>query len=184
VKCKEWLLTCPSPLDHAANPPTSSQQPFLKSNSINKVLLLNNIFLPISLWNYFPWVCEPRVTTHQQNQIALLPTTSFHHTNQELEHQKDLASEISVFLISVTNMTLLETSASVFELMWDIAVALFIIRIAFVYSTLTFISSCALTYLRFFTQRVHQPSQLPFLPAQPPHKQCHLSPTDSVLWDP
>jgi hypothetical protein len=45
-------------------------------------------------------------------------------------------------------MILFETSASVFELMWDIALALFIIRISFVYCTLAFLASWLLTYLR------------------------------------
>jgi hypothetical protein len=51
-------------------------------------------------------------------------------------------------MIPTTNMILFETSASVFELMWDIALVIFIIRIAFVYSTLTFLASCLSTYLR------------------------------------
>jgi hypothetical protein len=45
-------------------------------------------------------------------------------------------------------MLLFETSASVFEIMWNIALTLFIIRISFVYCTLTFLTGCLLTYLR------------------------------------
>jgi hypothetical protein len=45
-------------------------------------------------------------------------------------------------------MILFETSASVFELMWDIALALFIIRIAFFYFALTFASSLIHTFIR------------------------------------
>ncbi|PQE08112.1 hypothetical protein CJF31_00008178 [Rutstroemia sp. NJR-2017a BVV2] len=45
-------------------------------------------------------------------------------------------------------MILFETSASVFELMWDIALALFIIRISFFYFALTFASSLIHTFIR------------------------------------
>lgn len=51
-------------------------------------------------------------------------------------------------------MILFETSTSVFEIMWNIALALFIIRISFVYCTLTFLTGCLLTYLR--TTHAHQ----------------------------
>ncbi|KAM3085705.1 hypothetical protein ACMFMG_002770 [Clarireedia jacksonii] len=45
-------------------------------------------------------------------------------------------------------MILFETSASVFELMWDIALFLFIVRIAFFYFILTFASSLFHTFIR------------------------------------
>jgi hypothetical protein len=45
-------------------------------------------------------------------------------------------------------MILFETSTSVFELLWDIALALFIIRLAFFYFLLSFISGCAIAYFR------------------------------------
>jgi len=45
-------------------------------------------------------------------------------------------------------MIIFETTTSVFELLWDIALTIFIIRIAFVYFALTYMSSLFLTYLR------------------------------------
>ncbi|KUJ11063.1 uncharacterized protein LY89DRAFT_595113 [Mollisia scopiformis] len=48
-------------------------------------------------------------------------------------------------------MILFETSTSVFELLWDIALTLFILRIAFVYFLLTFLSGLFLAYFRFST---------------------------------
>jgi len=66
-------------------------------------------------------------------------------------------------------MILLETTASVFELMWDIALALFIIRISFTYFFLSFLSGCVLTYFRVAhlmpVKHVTQPqSELVMLP--------------------
>jgi len=52
-------------------------------------------------------------------------------------------------------LVLFETSESVIELLWDIALAFFILRIAFIYFLLTFTSGALLTY--FFADR--------FLPA-------------------
>jgi hypothetical protein len=46
-------------------------------------------------------------------------------------------------------MILFETSTSVFELLWDIALALFIIRIAFFYFLLSFLTGCVITYFQF-----------------------------------
>ncbi|TVY81141.1 hypothetical protein LSUE1_G004972 [Lachnellula suecica] len=45
-------------------------------------------------------------------------------------------------------MILFETSASIFELLWDITLAVFVIRIAFVYSLLSFASGVLITYFR------------------------------------
>jgi hypothetical protein len=44
-------------------------------------------------------------------------------------------------------MIIFETYASVFELMWDIALAYFITQIALVYWTVTFLSSCLLAFV-------------------------------------
>ncbi|TVY49385.1 hypothetical protein LOCC1_G000856 [Lachnellula occidentalis] len=45
-------------------------------------------------------------------------------------------------------MLLFETTSSVFEVMWDIALALFVIRIAFVYFLLSFTSGVIVVYFR------------------------------------
>jgi hypothetical protein len=45
-------------------------------------------------------------------------------------------------------MILFETSTSVFELLWDIALALFIIRISFFYFLLSFASGALITFFR------------------------------------
>lgn len=45
-------------------------------------------------------------------------------------------------------MILFETSTSVFELLWDIALALFIIRLAFYYFILSFVSGCFIAFMR------------------------------------
>jgi hypothetical protein len=45
-------------------------------------------------------------------------------------------------------MILFETSTSVFELLWDIALALFIIRISFVYFLLSFTTGAVIAYFR------------------------------------
>ena len=45
-------------------------------------------------------------------------------------------------------MILFETTASVFEALWDIALALFIIQISFFYFLLSFLTSCIITYFR------------------------------------
>lgn len=45
-------------------------------------------------------------------------------------------------------MILFETSTSVFELLWDIALALFIIRLAFYYFLLSFITGCFIAFFR------------------------------------
>ncbi|TVY36899.1 hypothetical protein LSUB1_G005646 [Lachnellula subtilissima] len=45
-------------------------------------------------------------------------------------------------------MILFETNTSVFEILWDIALALFIIRIAFVYFLLSFTSGAIVVYFR------------------------------------
>jgi hypothetical protein len=45
-------------------------------------------------------------------------------------------------------MILFETSTSVFELLWDIALALFIIRLAFFYFALTFATGCLIVFFR------------------------------------
>ncbi|TVY92708.1 hypothetical protein LAWI1_G002871 [Lachnellula willkommii] len=45
-------------------------------------------------------------------------------------------------------MILFETSSSAFEILWDIALALFIIRIAFVYFLLSFTSGAIVVYFR------------------------------------
>jgi len=45
-------------------------------------------------------------------------------------------------------MILFETSSSVFELMWDIALALFIARLAFYYFGLLFLTGAVITYFR------------------------------------
>jgi hypothetical protein len=45
-------------------------------------------------------------------------------------------------------MILFETSTSVFELLWDIALALFIIRLAFFYFLLSFGTGCIIAYFR------------------------------------
>jgi len=45
-------------------------------------------------------------------------------------------------------MILFETSTSVFELLWDIALTLFILRISFVYFLLSFASGCLIAYFR------------------------------------
>jgi hypothetical protein len=45
-------------------------------------------------------------------------------------------------------MILFETSTSVFELMWDIALALFIIRLSFYYFALSFLTGLLITYFR------------------------------------
>jgi len=46
-------------------------------------------------------------------------------------------------------MILFETNTSVFELLWDIALALFILRIAFFYFLLSFLTGCVITYFQF-----------------------------------
>jgi hypothetical protein len=51
-------------------------------------------------------------------------------------------------MIPSTGMILFETSASIFELIWDIALAIFIIRISLVYCTLAFLTSWAFAYIR------------------------------------
>lgn len=45
-------------------------------------------------------------------------------------------------------MILFETNTSVFELMWDIALAIFVIRISFSYFLLSFATGCVLVYFR------------------------------------
>ncbi|KAG4026267.1 hypothetical protein MFRU_043g00700 [Monilinia fructicola] len=45
-------------------------------------------------------------------------------------------------------MILFETNTSVFELMWDLALAFFIVRIAFIYFILTYLSSLFLSFIR------------------------------------
>ncbi|CAD6453148.1 51800bcc-c424-4602-ac62-9a4311e6f3d1 [Sclerotinia trifoliorum] len=45
-------------------------------------------------------------------------------------------------------MILFETDTSVFELMWDLGLAFFIIRNAFIYFILTYLSSIFLSYIR------------------------------------
>jgi glucose uptake protein GlcU len=45
-------------------------------------------------------------------------------------------------------MILFETSTSVFELLWDIALALFIIRLAFFYFILSFATGCFIAFFR------------------------------------
>lgn len=45
-------------------------------------------------------------------------------------------------------MILFETSTSVFELLWDIALALFIIRLSFFYFLLSFVTGSLITYFR------------------------------------
>lgn len=47
----------------------------------------------------------------------------------------------------MTNLILFETTESVIELLWDIALAFFIVRLAFIYFILTFLSGIAITYL-------------------------------------
>ncbi|KAH6670605.1 hypothetical protein B0J14DRAFT_99586 [Halenospora varia] len=46
-------------------------------------------------------------------------------------------------------MILFETTTSVFELMWDIALALFIVRLAFFYFALSFATGCIIAWFRF-----------------------------------
>lgn len=48
-------------------------------------------------------------------------------------------------------MILLETPTSIFEVIWDVVLALFIVRIAFVYFLLTLLSGCAIAYFRILT---------------------------------
>ncbi len=57
-------------------------------------------------------------------------------------------------------MILFETSTSVFELLWDIALALFVIRLSFIYFSLAFATGCFITYLRMTTlSHVHHLTQ-------------------------
>ncbi len=62
----------------------------------------------------------------------------------------DFSSAVPEIGVTYQKMILFKTSASVFELIWDIALALFIIRISFVYMTVTFLTSWVLNYLRAF----------------------------------
>jgi len=48
-------------------------------------------------------------------------------------------------------MILFETNTSIYEILWDLTLATFMIQIAFVYFVLSFISGCFLTYLRIST---------------------------------
>jgi len=66
-------------------------------------------------------------------------------------------------------MILFETTTSVFELIWDIAIALFIIRIAFFYFGLSFLTGCIIGYFRVFNvspldQFTHRQAALVTLP--------------------
>jgi hypothetical protein len=47
------------------------------------------------------------------------------------------------------NLVLFETTESTLEILWDIAVAFFIVRLAFIYFALTFVSGAALVYLAY-----------------------------------
>lgn len=48
-------------------------------------------------------------------------------------------------------MILFQTDTSVFEVLWDIALSLFIIRIAFFYFLLSFVSGCIIAFFRLST---------------------------------
>jgi len=45
-------------------------------------------------------------------------------------------------------MILFETTTNVFEILWDIALAVFILQISFIYYIVVFLSSCLLNFLR------------------------------------
>lgn len=47
------------------------------------------------------------------------------------------------------NFVLFETTESIIEILWDIALAFFIVRLAFIYFLLTFTSGAALTYVAY-----------------------------------
>ena len=47
------------------------------------------------------------------------------------------------------NFVLFETTESVIEVLWDIALAFFIVRLAFIYFALTFASSAAIVYVAY-----------------------------------
>jgi len=47
------------------------------------------------------------------------------------------------------NFILFETTESIVEILWDIALAFFIVRLAFIYFLLTFISGAAIIYLAY-----------------------------------
>lgn len=59
--------------------------------------------------------------------------------------------EIPNLIQTAYGMILFETTTSIFELMWDIALVLFIVRISFIYFLLTFLSGCAIAYFRIVT---------------------------------
>jgi hypothetical protein len=59
---------------------------------------------------------------------------------------------------TMVNLVLFETSESIIELLWDIALAFFIVRLAFIYFMLTFTSGAAITYLAY-----NYPEFLPLL---------------------
>jgi len=61
---------------------------------------------------------------------------------------KSSNTQTNTYTYPTFNMILFETSTSVFELMWDIALALFIIRISFVYFLLSFLTGCIIAYFR------------------------------------
>lgn len=47
------------------------------------------------------------------------------------------------------NLILFETTDAVIEILWDIALAVFILRLAFIYFLLTFVSGAAMVYLAY-----------------------------------
>lgn len=49
----------------------------------------------------------------------------------------------------MVNFVLFETTESIIEILWDIALAFFIVRLAFIYFVLTFTSGAAITYVAY-----------------------------------
>jgi hypothetical protein len=47
------------------------------------------------------------------------------------------------------NFVLFETTDTIIEVLWDIALAFFIVRLAFIYFALTFVSAAALVYITY-----------------------------------
>lgn len=65
----------------------------------------------------------------------------------------------------MANFVLFETTESVIEILWDIALAFFIVRLAFIYFLLTFTSGAAITYLAYSYPQLLPFTKLEVLPA-------------------
>lgn len=61
------------------------------------------------------------------------------------------------------NLVLFETTDSVIEVLWDIALAMFILRLAFIYFLLSFVSGTAMVYLAYTAYPQSGVALAPFL---------------------